>query len=733
MSQQIAEFFAKITADTTPAQQSLQKFGVQLEKTAAKAKQGGGVVDGLKNHISGLINPTALAIGGFTALTGAVASSFGEYQRYAHDVRNLSIATGQNARETSILIQTMDDFEISAGDMQTAARFLKEKGLSPTVETLAQLSDQFLAIQDPAERLKFAQDNLGRSYQSYLTLLAAGSDKIMQTAQGTNKWNILTEEQMKTADEARLKIDALSDSWNGFWIQTGARVGEWVVAGDRQATMQEKLQGLYRMTFDEIRKASIGNRDFAESVKATEAQLKRGAAATEYYHNLMEKGIITTQSAAQKQEELASVILDTGFKFVDINEKVAASEEEIKNKFQGTTTVTNMYATELARLEKLKADGTLNTNQYERALEAVNKKHAEGQLDEVIANTQNSAYVTELYKQKLQDLKDALAEGTISQEAFSQATTKLNADFASGAFGIEQQRQALAGLRDAVDQSFEEQALAALKAKDATNQQQLDFAVAAGLMTQDAANQAAAMDKVTDAFKDGSLTAQQYVTLVHQLADALNGLDGTQANTMINLLITQQGAGYSNFNVQTGGNKNKNKPPIAIARGGKLPLGQGWAIVGDRPGGGLTPWTEAVSPEGEVVNARTTQWLMKMGLLGDAGSYAQPGDDWGVSSLPPPTVTTTTTTNRTRGGGGRGGGGSSVTSAMVGLESPAASSAAAATSQQVAQEVGQQVTQAMETYTNMAQDKFDEMINALKYENPRAVGKQINYEMAKRS
>jgi len=119
---------------------------------------------------------TAQGVGSWTELSSAIGiakqayqvigmvvdETFGKFQKYAGEVLSLSQITKTGAEETSRFLQVIDDYKLTAVDAETATKALKEKGLVPTIDTLANLSDEYRKIKDPAEAFKFIQDNLGK-------------------------------------------------------------------------------------------------------------------------------------------------------------------------------------------------------------------------------------------------------------------------------------------------------------------------------------------------------------------------------------------------------------------------------------------------------------------------------------------------------------------------------------------------------------------------------------------
>lgn len=420
MSQQIAEFYAKITADTTSANASLSTFDDKLENAEAQTQKTGGVVGGLKDHITGLLNPTTLAIGGLTALVGVVAGSHGEFQQYAGEVRDIAIASGTTAEESSVLLQVLDDYQITAGDVTAASRAMKEQGLVPTIDTLADLSDQFLAIEDPAKRLDFAQKNLGRSYSQFLNVLNQGGDVIRDNSKEVNKALILNDQQIKDAEEERLAMDALSDSWQGFKVQLGATVGQMILANERSKDQVERLREL-----DEISgKTNQNYRFLTEDQEALVGQMERGAAATDFWNQQLEAG---------------NVVLGDNTSAIEANnEALELSEEQVKAISQanadlyslmgGFADVADSYNEKMTGLQaeeqKLLAEKqTLISQGYSaegQAISDVNEKLAEN----ITKQQEATAEAQKAVKQKIVSLVESSLEqdGLTKQELDSLVT-----------------------------------------------------------------------------------------------------------------------------------------------------------------------------------------------------------------------------------------------------------------------------------------------------------------------
>lgn len=149
-------------------------------------------------------------------------------QEYAGAVRDLALASGASAEEASRLLQVLDDYEISAENVTQATRAMTRNGLAPTVETLASLSDQYLALNTAQEKNAFVIENLGRGGLEWVNVLNQGGEAILALNNGINQNLILTDEQIRKTEEFRLAQDAFNDNIDGMKVSLGLGVMELV-------------------------------------------------------------------------------------------------------------------------------------------------------------------------------------------------------------------------------------------------------------------------------------------------------------------------------------------------------------------------------------------------------------------------------------------------------------------------------------------------------------------------
>lgn len=330
----------------------------ETSKVTEKVKKNyEGLVPGLEKagkSIGDFASKNAVLIGTLVAIGAAAKQAYGEYQKYAGEVRDLALATGTSAEEASTLLQVLDDFEIQSGDLTAAMRAMKEKGLVPTIDTLARLSDEYKAIQDPAERLKFAQDNLGRSSAKFLLVLDQGGDTLREYAGEVNKNLILTDEQIKKAERQRLAVDAVSDTWQGLKLKVGEAVGEIILGFEEYIKVSEEVNRLQKEGGDELEKANVHNETQLRLYALNNVKIR------EFTDGLDSAGVSYRAMAEAVQGEVLPALEDEAKKLEELSKKnqdylslvdtLTKSEQDYAENMKDLTTKHEELLTEKKKL-----------------------------------------------------------------------------------------------------------------------------------------------------------------------------------------------------------------------------------------------------------------------------------------------------------------------------------------------------------------------------------------------
>ncbi len=302
--------------------------------------------------------------------TALIVDSYNTYSKLAESIRDLSLVNGESAESTSRFIQVLDDYQLTAADATAATKKLKDNGLSPTIETLAALSDQFLAIQDPAERMDFVYDNLGKSGSKFVNMLNQGSEALLANADAINKNLILNDLEIKMYEVGRLAIDEKRDAMEAFRVELGQNVGN-VLAF---AKAMERAYEIQSESTKEFRGATVTTKDFNEALnEAIAEQLNAADASVAYGDSLKEQ-----EEAAKAAADAAKEMTEANKGFLSLLGSMQSADESYQDKSKSLTE-------ERIQLEQERADaiaagwweGSEKILEYDQKLEENKQKTIE--------------------------------------------------------------------------------------------------------------------------------------------------------------------------------------------------------------------------------------------------------------------------------------------------------------------------------------------------------------------
>lgn len=162
------------------------------------------------------ISPMMLFGGAIKSAGEFVTGSLDAYAAYIEEVDQIATYSGMASEETSRLIQVADDLRIETGSVERALKSMAEKGTVPTIEGLSQLSDRYLAIQDPLVRAQFLTENFGRSGIEMARLMELGGPKIRALTDEVEHYMVVTGESREEAEKYILALDNMDDAVMGL-------------------------------------------------------------------------------------------------------------------------------------------------------------------------------------------------------------------------------------------------------------------------------------------------------------------------------------------------------------------------------------------------------------------------------------------------------------------------------------------------------------------------------------
>jgi hypothetical protein len=202
---------------------------------------------------------------------------------YGVQVRGLAMYTGMTTEETSKLIQVSDDLKVEFGTLEMAAKFMFKNGLQPSVETLAQLSDKYLAISDPLQKAEFLTKQFGRAGIDMAEAMNRGGAAIRAMGDAVEPALILTKEQTQAAEDLRAAQDSLNDSVLALSVSLGTELvpaladtteaiipmiefmGNGVSAGIEFMSIGKEVGKAFNKMGIEMAKSGAGWKDYSET------------------------------------------------------------------------------------------------------------------------------------------------------------------------------------------------------------------------------------------------------------------------------------------------------------------------------------------------------------------------------------------------------------------------------------------------------------------------------------
>jgi hypothetical protein len=310
------------------------------------------------NSLKGLGTTAGLMAAGFVtagvAVGGALLKMGQEAVSYADDVRKVQQVTGDTAEESSRLIQVLDDLKVGTESVDAVTRALAQKGMALSIDTLAKLSDQYLALSTQQERNKFIVDNLGRSGLQYVEVLQQGSTRLHEMNGEVEKGLILSQKQVDAARENQKQVDALNDRFQALKVTIGNQVVP--VENDLlQATLdsnaaQEQAIALYGHALTAFDPRLIKLReDIVATREAKDAVLLHSEAMRENTTTLAGNAdaLALDKEALKAVTEANNTALSTITNVQSENDSYAKSLDDLNKK----------HAEEQAEIDKLLAQG----------------------------------------------------------------------------------------------------------------------------------------------------------------------------------------------------------------------------------------------------------------------------------------------------------------------------------------------------------------------------------------
>lgn len=146
-----------------------------------------------------------------------------KYIENALAVDDMARSMGAAPEEASRLKEITDDLGISMSTLKVAMREAIKDGSAPTIETLAKMSEEYLALAPGVDRAQYLTDKFGKSGAEMGKLMEIGADGIREMSAAVDDSLIVTEEGISKAKRFQMAQDNINDAWTAFTYEVAPK------------------------------------------------------------------------------------------------------------------------------------------------------------------------------------------------------------------------------------------------------------------------------------------------------------------------------------------------------------------------------------------------------------------------------------------------------------------------------------------------------------------------------
>lgn len=254
---------------------------------------------------------------GINAAKEFAQAAIGDTMAYAKSVRDLSTNIGISVEETSKIIQAADDYGIGVGEVTSALQMMTKRGIAPSIDKLADMADQFKAIQDPVKRAEVMTEAFGRSWTTLTPLLKEGGAALRASADEAEKMGlVLSEKDVQAARQLEINIDNLNDRVEALKLKVGNAL---------IPVLNDAATGFDFLT-EAVSKASSKEEEFRQAIITL--TLRFGAESDEVKQaaQAMAEYLQASKVAADGTQAMADVLYGEYIPAVQQSEKLTAAQ-----------------------------------------------------------------------------------------------------------------------------------------------------------------------------------------------------------------------------------------------------------------------------------------------------------------------------------------------------------------------------------------------------------------------
>ncbi len=415
MAQQTDEIVIRFSVrdDGTP---KIERVNGAIKKTGEQTKA---LVPGLEKAragVSSFLSENAALIGVLVGVGIALGKALKYHMEYASAVRQQAAISHTTTEEASRYLQVLDDYKISSQNALVATRALTNAGHVPSIETLAQLSDQYLKLNSDQEKNEFILKNLGRGGLQWVDMLNKGSDAIRKQGAAVSENLILDQKKVDMARRLEIAQDQLNDTsigWATIMSSVIIPVGEAAVS-----TLVIWANAIEKVTTEHIPLGKAIDEAATEMRAEQDALLELPPAADDASNSLdgLTDSSMDAEEAAKRLSQVYQGLLTSMF-------AIQGENDSYQQKLDDLAKSSEDLATEKDRLTlamwKEKEAGELTNDEYERYIQQM-AEITEKQDENAASIEQAAADHEKAAKQRVYDLvqERLAADGVIDSGEF---------------------------------------------------------------------------------------------------------------------------------------------------------------------------------------------------------------------------------------------------------------------------------------------------------------------------
>ena len=363
----------------------LKKTAGAVDDVDNSAQKGAGGVTDFSGAMLGLNQALEVANKVMQAAKMVHDETVGVFIEYASQVRDMSRATGENAEQTSRMIQMADDVGISYDQLKTSLQMAARQGIDTSVESLKNLSEEYLTLAPGTERMQFLLEKFGRSGADMGKLLEMGAAGIDKLNAGIEDGLILTDAILKQAKAHDILTDTYKDLLEAKKIAVGSNLSEvesWFLlesaASNQLQIMAEEQQALEGVTWTgwELQKWMAAHHD--QAVQQVQDMVDDRQAADE--------NAVAVAGLAQAEQDAATALDEVAAAQKGLEQAqqgwLASTANEVVSALGGLGVEGQKYKEALAAIDEVMGTQEVAEQEHKDKIKAITDEYAKtGSID----------------------------------------------------------------------------------------------------------------------------------------------------------------------------------------------------------------------------------------------------------------------------------------------------------------------------------------------------------------